>query len=190
MREFKEIRFHGRGGQGSYTATQIITQAALYEDKYAQSFPEFGAERQGAPIKAFARVSPKEITVHSGITDADTIIVIDPTLLPLSTWGYRDDSIFIAASSKSPEEIRSEHDIPDHVEVWSVDGVQIALDEIGRAITNTTMLGAFAKATGDKLVGLEALKKATEKVGEERGWPVEDNKKAMERAYNEVKKHE
>lgn len=193
MEEIHEIRFHGRGGQGSYTASQIISQAALYDGKYAQSFPEFGAERQGAPIKAFARVSSEDIDLHSDITDADVIIVIDPTLLPLSTWGYRKNSVFVASTPQSPKEIRKKHKIPKHVQVWTVDGVKIARDTIGIPVPNTTMLGAFVKATGEKLLTLESLKKATEEVGRERGWPEKSlpkNLKAMEKAYHEVKKDE
>lgn len=190
MEEINEIRIHGRGGQGAYSAVEIIAQAALFDDKYAQSFPEFGAERQGAPIKAFARVSAAKIDLHSGITDADVIIVIDPTLLPLSVSGFREDSIFIACTPKSPEEIEEKYDIPDHVEVWTVDGVKIAREVIGRPIPNTTMLGAFAKASNEEMVTLNSLKKATEEIGRERGWPEESlpkNLKAMEKAYNKVK---
>lgn len=190
MQELKELRFHGRGGQGAYTASQIISHAALFDDKYAQSFPEFGAERQGAPIKAYARVSPEKIDIHSEITDADVIIVIDPTLIQLSTEGYRENSIFIASTPESPEELRKQYNIPEYVTVWTVDGVKIARENIGRPIPNTTMLGAFAKASEEKIVSLKSLKEATKEVGRERGWPEDSlpkNIQAMEEAYNKVK---
>ncbi len=48
-----EIRFHGRGGQGTVTAANVFAQAAFLEGEYAQSFPYFGTERRGAPVTAF-----------------------------------------------------------------------------------------------------------------------------------------
>ena len=55
-----EIIFHGRGGQGAVTAAEIMAYAAILSGLYAQTFPEFGAERRGAPVKAYFRVDDKE----------------------------------------------------------------------------------------------------------------------------------
>ncbi|HEC49808.1 MAG TPA: pyruvate synthase, partial [Candidatus Desulfofervidus auxilii] len=76
-----EIRFHGRGGQGAVTCTELIAKAAIAEGKYAQAFPSFGAERRGAPVTAFLRVSDRPIRIRQNIYEPDVIVVLDPTLL-------------------------------------------------------------------------------------------------------------
>ena len=80
-----EIRWHGRGGQGVVTANEILAGAALQEGKYMKAFPEFGPERMGAPIRAFARVSDEPIKVHSQVYFPDYVIVLDPTLIGNTT---------------------------------------------------------------------------------------------------------
>ena len=52
----KEILWHGRGGQGAFTASILLGTAYTIEsnDHYALAFPSFGPERRGAPIRAFA----------------------------------------------------------------------------------------------------------------------------------------
>ena len=64
-----EIRWHGRGGQGVVTAGELLAHAAMNEQKYFQSFPEFGAERSGAPVAAYARLSSEPIDVQSAVTE-------------------------------------------------------------------------------------------------------------------------
>ncbi len=53
----KEIRLHGRGGQGVVTAAELIAQAAFADGKYSLAFPSFGSERMGAPVQSFVRIS-------------------------------------------------------------------------------------------------------------------------------------
>jgi pyruvate ferredoxin oxidoreductase gamma subunit len=71
-----EIRWHGRGGQGAWTASLLLAQSALIEGKYVQSFPEFGPERMGAPIRAYTRVSDETIDVHSGVYEPGIAVVL------------------------------------------------------------------------------------------------------------------
>ncbi|MCD4718012.1 MAG: 2-oxoacid:acceptor oxidoreductase family protein, partial [Desulfobacterales bacterium] len=68
-----EIRFHGRGGQGAVTAAEILAKAAISEGKYAQGFPNFGAERRGAPVMAFLRISEKPIYIRERIDTPDVV---------------------------------------------------------------------------------------------------------------------
>ena len=56
-----EVRWHARGGQGAVTASRFLAAAALRENKYFQGFPEFGTEREGAPIQAFNRISASRL---------------------------------------------------------------------------------------------------------------------------------
>ena len=76
-----EIRFHGRGGQGAWTASLLLAQAGLKEEKFIQSFPAFGPERAGAPITAFTRISEEPIHIHSSVYEPDLELVLDPTLM-------------------------------------------------------------------------------------------------------------
>ena len=76
-----EIRWHGRGGLGAFTAARLLGCAvSLYEGKYALAFPSFGPERRGAPVFAFTRIDNKPITDRSEVVECDIAIVLDDTL--------------------------------------------------------------------------------------------------------------
>jgi len=149
-----EIRFHGRGGQGAVTAANLLADAAVREGKYAQAFPYFGAERRGAPVVAFARISDRPIEIHSKIENPDIIVVLDPKLFELTdvTAGLKDNGIVVANSPARPP-------VEDKYRVYCVDATRIAkelgLIVSGWPVVNTTMLGAFVKATG--LVSIDSV---------------------------------
>jgi 2-oxoacid:acceptor oxidoreductase gamma subunit (pyruvate/2-ketoisovalerate family) len=152
-----EVRWHGRGGQGGVTSAELLAKAA-YIDGYkgVQAFPYFGAERRGAPVKAFTRISNEEINVRSQIYTPDIVAVLDSTILDLIdvTEGLKEDGkVIINTPKKAKEmEVKKGH-------VYTYDGTGIALKNGllvgGLPVINTTMLGAFAKATG--LVKLETI---------------------------------
>src|SRR5574337_1184113 len=75
------LRFHGRGGQGAKVASRVLGTAAFLEGYYAQDFPLYGAERRGAPISAFTRISKEPILERGVITEPDIIMIMDETLL-------------------------------------------------------------------------------------------------------------
>jgi 2-oxoacid:acceptor oxidoreductase gamma subunit (pyruvate/2-ketoisovalerate family) len=154
-----EIRWHGRGGQGGVTSAELLAKAA-YIDGYkgVQAFPYFGAERRGAPVKAFTRIADEEINVRSQIYTPDIVAVLDSSILDLIdvTEGLVENGKVIINTSKKPDEI----DLPlGHI--YTYDGTGIALKNGllvgGLPVINTTMLGAFAKATN--LVKLETVQK-------------------------------
>ena len=62
-----EIRWHGRGGQGTKTAALFLAEAAFELGKFIQGFPEYGPERMGAPIAAYNRIGDSPIKIHSNI---------------------------------------------------------------------------------------------------------------------------
>ncbi len=152
-----EIRFHGRGGQGAVTAANLLASAAVYEGKYAQAFPYFGAERRGAPVVAFARISDIPIETHSQIENPDIVVVLDPKLFELAniTEGLKKEGKIIANHTRRPP-------VDPYYKTYCVDATKIALElnlvVSGWAVVNTVMLGAFAKATG--LVKLDSVIKA------------------------------
>jgi len=180
----KEVRFHGRGGQGAWTASLLLAQAALKENKYIQSFPAFGPERAGAPISAFTRISDDPIHIHSSIYEPDVVVVLDPTLLgPAVTEGMKSETVLVVNTDLSSKDLGTKLGLKD-VEIWVIDATTLALDIIGRPITNTAMLGATVKATG--LVNLESLIQVTKQrfTGRIQGPNIE----VVQKAYEEVVK--
>lgn len=151
-----EIRIHGRGGQGSVTAAELVGFAAHSDGKYAQAFPSFGSERMGAPVMAFARISDKNIRIRSQVYNPNYVIVQDPTLLSdvdvMS--GMKEGGLVIINSKKKPEEFTAS----PGVKILTLPAMEIAQEILGRPIMNTTLLGAFAAAT--KLISLEGIQKA------------------------------
>ncbi|HEX7475076.1 MAG TPA: 2-oxoacid:acceptor oxidoreductase family protein, partial [Dehalococcoidales bacterium] len=104
-----EIRWHGRGGQGAVTSAEILAEAAISEDKFAQAFPSFGPERRGAPVLAFVRISPNQpIRIRSSITEPDVVVVLDPGLLRIVnvTSGLKPGGIVIVNTTKTAAQIR------------------------------------------------------------------------------------
>ena len=187
MGKMTEIRWHGRGGQGVVTAGKLLAEAALDSGQYFQAFPDYGPERMGAPIRAFTRLSDGPIDVHSQIDSPDVVIVLDPTVMGSVnvTEGLREDGTLLINTSEAPEEMRARLDFQGG-RVCTVDATRIAIEEMGREITNTPMLGAFAKATGFfKLDELSTQvrhwfeRKLPEKV-------IKANMRAMRRASEEL----
>ncbi len=175
----KQIRFHGRGGQGAVTAAEILGLAASEEKKWCQAFPFFGVERRGAPVKAFTRISDEYIKTRQQIYKPDYVVVLDSTLMDVVDTEEGNPSTIVVNTKRTPEEL----DLSTG-DVQTIHATKIALDEIGKPFANTPMLGALAAATG--VVKPESLKKAIKekypgKIGEK-------NANAIQKAYEELKK--
>jgi len=184
LKKVLEFRWHGRGGQGSWTASELLARTALYEGKYIQSFPEFGPERMGAPVTAFTRISTEPIRIHCSIYEPDVVVVLDPTLLktvPVAS-GIREDGIFIVNSADEPAKVR-ESLKTDKGQLWFVPATQIALKILGMPITNTAMLGAVVRATN--IVNLESIEKTVKE--RFRLDLAEKNFAVIKEAYEEAK---
>jgi len=187
MKELIEIRWHGRGGQGVVTAGKLLAETALGTGQYFQAFPDYGPERMGAPIRSYTRLSSRPITIHSQIENPDIVLVLDPTLLgtvPVAE-GLKEDGVLLVNTSMRPEEVREITGFHTG-KVFTVDASHIAIEEMGREITNTPMLGAFARATG--LFELDALEEQIRRWFGNKVAPeiVEANIRAMRRAAEEV----
>ncbi len=189
MAENLDIRWHGRGGQGTVTAAKVLADACLSGGRYVQAFPEYGPERAGAPLRAFNRVSDKELRMHCPILNPGVVVVVDATLLDAINVadGAQDNAVFIVNTSKSPQEIREKMKVKPTQKVATVDATKIAIDTIGRPMPNATMLGSLVKVTG--VITLEALledvrksfgKKFSQKI-------IDGNLEATRRGYGEVK---
>jgi 2-oxoacid:acceptor oxidoreductase gamma subunit (pyruvate/2-ketoisovalerate family) len=180
----KEFRWHGRGGQGAWTASELLARAAINEGKYIQSFPEFGPERMGAPVKAYTRISDEPIRLHCAVYNPQVAAVMDPTLLvtvPV-TEGLGKTGILVVNTPKEPTTIKEELKMVEG-NVWTVSATDIAMRILGREITNTAMLGVVARATG--IVKMESIEKA---VRERFPEPLaEKNMGVIKEAYKEAK---
>ena len=183
-----EIRWHGRGGQGVVTVSDMLAKSAILEDKYAIHIPEFGPERSGAPVKAYTRIDTEPIEIHSGVYGPDIVVVIDPMLakdVAMITEGIKKGGIIVINGS-APSQDLIKFSRENNIKLYYVDAYRIAMDVFKRAFYNTPMLGALVKATGVvKLDSVFEVAKVRFK-----GELVNKNIDAIKRAYSEVKKYE
>ena len=177
------IRWHGRGGQGSVTSAELVARAAISEGKYAQAFPSFGPERRGAPVLSFVRISRNTpLRIRAEITEPDVVVILDPGLLPVVnvTAGLKSKGIVVINTKKGADHIRREFGIIHTIA--AVDATKIALEEMKRSITNTCMLGAFARATG--WIQLDSILSCLEEYIA--GSALQKNKICVQRGYEET----
>lgn len=177
----QEIRWHGRGGQGAKTVSQLLANINLREGKFVQSFPEYGPERSGAPVRAYNRISDSEIQVHSGVYEPDMVVIIDNTLIQSEnpTQGLKKGGILLVNSPKKSSEIQKE--LGDETKILTLDADKIA-KEAGTGFANIPMLGAVAKLLGSdlELVKKEIMKLLAKKLTDN---IVDKNIRALEEGY-------
>jgi 2-oxoacid:acceptor oxidoreductase gamma subunit (pyruvate/2-ketoisovalerate family) len=178
-----EIRFHGRGGQGTVVATILLAKAFFRDGYHVQSFPLFGVERRGAPVEAYLRFDRKEILIRTNVYTPDHVVVLDKTLLESVdvTFGLKPGGWILI---NGPE-------LPAHLNSWSgyrlafVDATHIALyNGLGtrtHPIVNTPMMGALARVLG--MPSMEAISKAIQR---EVPSKPKANRRAAEMAYEQV----
>jgi len=154
-----EIRIHGRGGQGNVVAAYVLAGAAFEEGKRCQAFPNFGAERRGAPVVAFVRIAEKPILRRCQVEAPGFLIIQDESLLqiPSVLEGLKEKGGVLVNSLKSSEELTKAYGRP----MVALRGSQMAQEIVGRPLANVALLSAFLTLTG--LLPLDALKKALSK---------------------------
>ncbi|HET6462070.1 MAG TPA: 2-oxoacid:acceptor oxidoreductase family protein [Syntrophales bacterium] len=155
-----EVIWHGRGGQGIVIVAQILAEAAYLQGfKGVTSAPTFGPERRGAPLTASTRFSSEPIRMVSQIEHADISVVLDPSLFTaVNVIGtLKEGGLIIVNTPLRPDDLN----LNAKVSVAAVDAGSIALKHRlireGKPIVNTTMLGAFARASS--LVSLEMMER-------------------------------
>lgn len=184
-KDLVEIVFHGRGGQGSVTAANLFVAAALKDgNKGVQAFPFFGAERRGAPVRAFARISGDEIHLRSEIYTPDIVIVLDESIMDMVDVlkGLKKNGKILINTTKNPKDF----DFSKKYDVATVDATGIALKhEIlvgGIPVVNTPILGAIPK-----ILDRVTLKSIQDTVkGKWKGELADKNVKATQDAYDSV----
>ena len=185
-----EIRWHGRGGQGAKTASQLLADAAFMAGQYVQSFPEYGPERSGAPITAYNRISPERCPIHSNIYEPDYVAVVDETLLESVdvTSGLKEEGAIIVNSAKSPDEIRPL--LKGYKgRVCTIDARSISIANLGAYFPNTPMLAAVVAVSGcvDKDQFMADMKESYSHKFAKKPQVIEGNLKCLTQAMSEVK---
>jgi pyruvate ferredoxin oxidoreductase gamma subunit len=152
MRELTEIRWHARAGQGAKTAAQLLALALLRAGKSVQSFPEYGPERRGAPLRAYTRVSNRPIRRHDAIEHPDVVVVLEPSLVAEANVadGLEPDGFVLLNADEAPPELAT-------ADVRCVPATRLAAER-GSSFANVVMLGAVARALGEP--PLEAVQDA------------------------------
>lgn len=146
-----EVRWHGRGGQGAKSASSILAEVLFDCGKHVQAFPEYGAERQGAPIKAYNRISSKPIRKRCGVENPDIVVVVDPTMIDSSetSKGCSEDAIYLVNTPEDARTLRQHMEISDKSRVLAVDATKITLEELGQNRPNAPLLGALSRVFDD-----------------------------------------
>jgi pyruvate ferredoxin oxidoreductase gamma subunit len=182
-----EVIVHGRGGQGAVTFSQLVAIASFYEGKYSQAFPVFGIERRGAPAAAYIRIDEKPILLRQQVYEADTIIVLDTTLLPIINIKgtlKKKGSLYVN-SHKSPEELKREYNLQG-IDICAFDATSLALQVFKKNIVNTVMFAVFAALT--KMIHLNAAYQAIEERFSQSKEAIILNKKIIGEVYSRLYK--
>ena len=175
----KEIRLHGIGGLGTVKAGEMLVHATVASGRFGNSTPMFGFERQGAPVTSFVRLSDEKIRAKNQVYNPDCTLILDPSLLISAPVfeGMKEGSIAVLNTKAS--DARPLITNPNIRRVAWLDATAIALELLGRPITNTIMLGAFTKSTC--WVDKEELEKVVLRFFGEK------NVETFRRGYDEVK---
>ena len=139
-----EIRWHGRGGQGTKSAVLWFADIVFKKGKYVQGFPEYGPERTGAPLTAYNRLSDRKIKIHSNIYNPDYIVIVDETQIDNSViTGIKENTIIIANSEKVLDEIYSKmYKLTEKQKnnIICIPAIRISRKNLGNVFPNIPML--------------------------------------------------
>jgi len=182
-----EISMHCRGGQTCITASQLLAEMAFeegFQDTIA--IPIIGAERRGAPIQAFTKISKRvPIKTYDSVVNPDYILMFDTSLLDIPRIKATiKEGVNLIINSADPIDIS---DRPKNVRIFLVNATGICVKRgfmhSSGPILNIPMLGAFGKITG--FYNLETMEKVIKKeFGETR---LEKNMSVAKDAYESVR---
>lgn len=162
MSEYFEVRWHGRGGQGTVTGAKSLAEAVQGTGKYVSAFPDYGPERRGAPVRAFDRFADKRIRIHIPVLKPNVVMIVDPTLIGSKSLveGIGENTIFVVNTEKNAAETKQALGLAGQT-VYTVAANRISYRLFKREIPNSAMMGAFARAC-PQIISIEALIKEAE----------------------------
>ncbi len=180
----REVRFHGRGGQGVVTTSKILANAFVRTHQFGASFPMFGFERRGAPVTAFGRFSDQPVREKTQIYNPDILVVLDPSQKNSKRVfkGLEPGGMMLLNDSDDTLSVFHEN----LKKVGVIDANRIAMEEMGHPIPNTVIAGAFAKMSG--LLDVEPCCEALQDYFS--GKKLEANRVCAKRGFKEVKIYE
>ncbi|MGE5293729.1 MAG: 2-oxoacid:acceptor oxidoreductase family protein [Solirubrobacterales bacterium] len=157
MSEYFEVRWHGRGGQGTVTGAKSLAEAVQGTGKYVSAFPDYGPERRGAPVRAFDRFADKRIRIHIPVLKPDVVMIVDPTLIGSKSLveGIDANTVFVVNTEKSAAETKQALGLAGQT-LYTVAANSISYRLFKREIPNSAMMGAFARAC-PQIISIEAL---------------------------------
>jgi len=179
-----EVRFHGRAGQGILTASRLFAEAAISDGRFAQAFPDFGPERLGAPVQAFARIDDLPIEIRSQVYTPNAVAVFEKSLLakvPVTRGMVQEGQLVVNSKVEDSAAVKKMGDEVG-VGVYLVDADRIAIDLIGSPTVSTIMLGALAGAS--EFVSVDSLESSVRE--RFRGNIGEVNAKMVRMGFKEV----
>lgn len=187
MSKFFEVRWHGRGGQGTVTGAKSLAEAVQGTDKFVSAFPDYGPERRGAPLRAYNRFSKNRVRIHTPVHNPDVVIVVDHTLIRNRELidGISDHTKFIVNTDQDATTTKKEL-LLSKQSVMTVPANKISYELFKREIPNSAIMGAFARACSD-IITIDKLIEESEHIftsllGKEL---VKKNLEAIRRGYEE-----
>jgi len=172
-----EIRCHGRGGQGARFLSLLIGRAGFLSGYHVQDFPLYGSERRGAPMQSFIRLSSEPILTRGYVHNPDFVIILDDSLDTKAILGDCKESVAIINTTRPKTSFKAK-------KVYTLDATELALQNIGKPIMSTVMLGAFAKVF--KKLPMKNLEKAIELELSEKKELMHKNKEACVAGFKAV----
>ncbi|MEM2208576.1 MAG: 2-oxoacid:acceptor oxidoreductase family protein [Sulfolobales archaeon] len=152
-----EIRWHGRGGQGAVTAAELVAYASVLRGYYALAFPEFGAERRGAPVTAYNRISDKVVYDRSPVIEPDIVVILDPSMVEHGVLhGLKRGGLVVANTVKKPKELAEL--LGSEYRYATINATRISLEVFRLPIVNTAMTAALIASA--RILDLEHLVEA------------------------------
>lgn len=164
-----EMRVHGLGGQGAVTLVNWLAQAAYSRGEHVQAFPFFGAERRGAPVKAFLRVDDSPIDLRSQVYKPDLLVVMstDLTGLAIQEGISEEGTVLINAAEELSGRLSARFSREFHYVDATGIALQLDLEIDGMPMVNLPLFGAIARES--KVVALDAVLEVVDEVAARRG---------------------
>jgi 2-oxoacid:acceptor oxidoreductase gamma subunit (pyruvate/2-ketoisovalerate family) len=179
----QEIRFHGRGGQGTVVASILLAKAFFKAGHQVQTFPFFGVERRGAPVEAYLRLDKEKILTRNNVYTPNHVVVQDAKLLQGVdvTKGLQPGGWILLNATGPPQKL----DAFSGFRLAFVDATRIALQcDLGtrtHPLINTAMIGAFAR-----IMGMPPLDIIADAIATEISTKPANNIRALNEAYEQV----
>jgi pyruvate ferredoxin oxidoreductase gamma subunit len=144
------VRMHGRGGEGVKLASRIVSRAGFLAGFVVQDSPLYGAERRGAPIVAFVRLSHLPILERGYVEHPEVVALLDQSLLfnpdAAVLAGVDAASLVLVNSPLSAEDVAVRHGIAGRV--VSFDISSLVLEVMGQHVLSAAAAGLVVRATG------------------------------------------